>query len=89
MIDDISLEFEEALSIRKNLNTVLWKDYNKLQKVFTKIFNEEDKGVLKKISDMNYYQGGYPTENSKPKIEVLFRDVAAIVKYFYVMGRID
>lgn len=81
-------EFNEAVEIRKELNGTHWKDYEALKQVFAAIFSEEP-NVLKTISDMNYYKGGYPGEDSPPKLDALFWKVGTIIKYFALVGRLD
>lgn len=79
-------EFNEAVEIRQELNNVLWKDYQNLQIVFEALYGEN---LLKKISDANYYQGGYPSENSPPRIESISKSIAQVAKYFALLGRLD
>lgn len=81
-------EFEEAVGIRKELNSVHWKDYEALKIVFGALF-ADDPANLKLISDMNYYKGGYPGESSPAKIEALFWKVGTIMRYFSMIGRLD
>ncbi len=49
--------------------------------MFTYLF-EEAPSTLKKISDVNYYQGGYPSENTPAKVE-------SITKNFGVTNDLD
>jgi hypothetical protein len=88
MIENIEKEFDEAVDKRLYINTVLWKKYGDLSRAFAFIFNESP-ATLKKISDMNYYMGGYPSENTPPKIQSLFQAAGLIAKYFSAIGRLD
>lgn len=45
--------------------------------------------VFKLISDMFYYDGGYPSENSEPKLDVLIRNFAKLYKYFKLIENND
>lgn len=85
---DFEQEFEEAVEIRKNINGVLRKTYNDMSLVFSALF-QCDKSDLKKISDANYYKGGYPSENSPPKISTFIRNAGITAKYFHEIGRLD
>jgi hypothetical protein len=88
MIENIQEEFNRAIDIRQRINNVFWKEYSHLGKVFGALFNE-DEHALKKVSDMNYYRGGYPGENSPPKLETLMKHVGVVAKYYDTIGRLD
>jgi len=45
--------------------------------------------VLKLISDMLYYRGGYPNPSSPPRTDVLARQTAEVVRYLSVSGHLD
>lgn len=84
----IEKEFEEAVEIRKELNDIHWKDYEALKVTFAALFGEDAK-ALKLVSDMNYYTGGYPSESSPPKIDVLLGNVGTVARYFNLVGRLE
>lgn len=84
----IDEEFEEAVEIRKELNTVHHKDFAKLGKVFGALFGVNN-NTLKLLSDMNYYRGGYPGENSPPKLDALFDKAGTVIRFYEAVGRLD
>lgn len=84
----IRKQLERGILIREELNEVLWKRYEDLSIVFAAIFREE-KGVLKQISDLNYYQGGYPSPSSPPRIESVFKRIGIASLFFDELGRLD
>lgn len=88
MKEKIQDEFDEAVGIRKELNSVHWKEYERLSTVFAVLFNES-KSTLKFISDLNYYQGGYPSETSPPRINSIFEKVGTAARFYDVRGKLD
>lgn len=86
--DLVNDEFEEAVEIRKELNGVLWKDYNSLKVVFGAIYSEAP-SLLKTLSDMNYYLGGYPSPDSPSRISSFSKRFGAIAKYYSLLGRLN
>lgn len=85
--DLINDEFEEAVEIRKELNGVLWKDYAALKVVFGAIFGESP-SLLKTLSDMNYYTGGYPSPDSPSRISSFTKRFGIIAKYYALLDRL-
>jgi hypothetical protein len=69
-----SKKFSEILSecaeIRKELNEVHWKRFSRIASVFSRIFSR-DKHLMKLLSDLMYYRGGWPTPTTKPRYESL------------------
>jgi hypothetical protein len=81
-------EFERAVEIRRELNGVHWKQYRDMSLVFASMFGVKD-GILKTIADMNYYQGGYPSEESPARIDAMMWKVADVACFFNAVGRLD
>lgn len=44
--------------------------------------------VLKLISDLLYYRGGYPSPSSPPRMDVLARQTAEAVRYLHLAGHL-
>jgi hypothetical protein len=84
----VSEEFEQAVGIRKELNQVHWKDFNRLAIVFASVFKVPEKD-LKLLSDMNYYRGGYPAEESPARLDALFWKAGTVARYWHELGRLD
>lgn len=79
-------KFEEAVSIRAEIQDVHRVKYNNIKKEF-----EENTGLagkeLKFLVDMYHYRsGGYPNENSLPKHQEVLNNFANLVKYFNLIG---
>jgi hypothetical protein len=87
-IEKIQTEFDEAVEIRKELNTVHSKDYRNLSTLFSAIFGESS-STLKLLSDINYYRGGYPAESSPPKISSFIDKLGTIIKFYSHIDRLD
>lgn len=45
--------------------------------------------VLKHISDLLYYRGGYPLPSSPPRMDVLARQTGEAVRYLHLLGNLD
>lgn len=86
--DLVNDEFENAVEIRKELNGVLWKDYQSLKVLFSAIYGEPA-SLLKTLSDMNYYLGGYPSPDSPSRISAFSKRFGAIAKYYSLLGRLN
>lgn len=55
---------EEAAETRRFLDEELHPQFASLKKVFESVFPEFSGSAFKLLSDITYYQGGYPSENS-------------------------
>lgn len=45
--------------------------------------------ILKHISDLLYYKGGYPNPTSPPRMDALARQTAEAVRYLHLIGHLD
>jgi hypothetical protein len=88
MLKAIEKEFNEAVEIRQELNNVLWKDFDALKTVFDALFSETG-GFLKKLSDLNYYTGGYPGENTPAKVDSMFTSVGRVAQYYAALRNLE
>lgn len=50
---------------------------NKLKKLFKLVFNLNG-SIFKKLNDLFYFKGGYPKEESKPKIQTMLDDIGNV-----------
>jgi hypothetical protein len=80
---------QKCAGTRRDLDTILHPTFNELKKAFEIVFSEFGfgKGDFKRLSDMVYYQGGYPSENSPAKEAALADQVASVLKMEYMLGR--
>lgn len=76
--EDYVLRSGEA---KRDLEVVYNPIFKHLKTAFSIMFSSEDfSGAdFKRLSDMRYYQGGYPSPNTPPKEHALARQVAAII----------
>lgn len=88
IIENFEEEFDEAVEIRQELNNVLWKNYRNLAVVFDTLFDDKG-GMLKRLSDLNYYKGGYPSETTPARIESVFKSIGKICKYYAALDKLD
>jgi len=73
-------ELSKSTSIREKINDIYAPTMRDLRKLFTNAFSEEGSDFTT-LKDMLYYQGGWPTENTPPRMENLFKKVRIIAKY--------
>lgn len=80
---------QECAATRRDLDTILHPTYGELKKAFELVFGEHGfgKGDFKRLADMVYYQGGYPSENSPPKEVALADDVARVLHLENILDR--
>lgn len=83
----VATELDEAVSLRQELNSVYWKYYNDLSRVFAYIFDAEYR-TLKQVSDINYYRGGWPSEKTPPRLDTLVKTFSTVVRYYSEIGRL-
>ena len=41
------------------------------------------------LKDLQYYTGGYPSDDSPPKIDVLVEKIAAVAAWYHALGKLD
>lgn len=70
---------EESGKIRFDINENLHKQMNNLAKIFKAVSQDESK-VFFVLKDMEYYTGGYPSENSPPKLDEVLDKFAIFYK---------
>lgn len=70
----------DAAAIREKIDGDLWPKYKELSKKFEAEYPEFKKSDFKLVADLVYYQGGWPSLNSKPKEEDLADRVAAALR---------
>lgn len=75
---------EESAETRVDIDVNLRSQYKGLMKTFEAGFLNEPK-VFKRIVDILYYTGGYPTENTPPKFEQLVDDFAQVVTFLKLL----
>lgn len=79
----------ECAETRRDLDVVLHPQFNALKKAF-KIFFERHGFIgsdFKRLSDLVYYQGGYPSPTTPAKEQVLADQVASALKLEDAIGR--
>lgn len=76
---------EECVETRTYIDDILHPRYSELKKAFESLFNLDAK-VFKRVNDLIYYQGGYPSENSPAKAEALADDIASALMVFDFIG---
>jgi len=85
---DISSKIDEGKEIRREIQEVHRKKYNALKVLFSEVSGEEDKNLIKFITDMVHYRnGGYPKPNSKPKHHDVLNHFINLYKWMSFIGR--
>ena len=79
---------EEAAGVRGELNDVLWKEYRQWAVLFADAF-DVPKPTLKRLNDLVYYQGGYPSDNSPPKSESVALRFGEAFRLLHTVGRTE
>jgi hypothetical protein len=80
---------DECSKVRREINDDLYKKgMNPLQKIAFYLCGISPR-EYKQIHDMNYYKGGYPNEDSPPKLHVFLDKFIAIIKWFQFLGWFD
>ena len=80
-------DVKAAADIRVEIDEDLHSRYKAMKGLFEEIFGLEG-SAFKQAVDMVYYAGGYPSENSPAKIDVLVDNVLAIAKIFHATERL-
>jgi len=77
-----------AAEIRRDLDEVIHPMMRGLKKAFSILFQEANLrgGDFKRLSDMKYYQGGWPSPNTPPRESNLASQVAALIKLENLAG---
>lgn len=79
-------ELNEAASTRYELNEIHHKEMNTAVKLFADAFGQNRKDLIF-VKNSLFYKGGYPSENTPPRLETLVKQMATIVKYFQYSGK--
>lgn len=75
-------KLDESAKIRLELNDVYRNKMTELTAIFSYIFPEDKKEVYKLLKDMMFYQGGYPKENTPPKLDSLLEKFVNVYKFY-------
>lgn len=78
---------DECAETRRFIDEELHSQMKSLKKAFEVFFPEYNGSVFKLVSDLVYYQGGYPGENSPPKAETLGKTVSAALRLLQVLEK--
>lgn len=80
---------DECAQTRYELDTVLHPTFGQLKKAFKLLFESfgYNGADFKKLSDLVYYQGGYPNPETLPKEEQLANAVSRALKLEDALGR--
>lgn len=62
--------------------------FTPLKKIF-QILTGREKSQFKFIHEMIYYKGGYPKDDSPPKIDAILDKITDLVKYYDLLGKKD
>ena len=75
-----------SVKIRREINEKLWKGMNKLSKNFQALtgLTHHDFQIAK---DMIYYQGGWPSPGTKPRVEKSVENFAQMCRVLNYLGR--
>jgi len=77
--------YKETLAKSSETRFTLNEDHHprikKLSEIFSRVFGEEGK-IFKLIEGMLYYTGGYPSENSPPRLDELVERFANVCRYY-------
>lgn len=79
---------DEAADIRAELNNVSWKDFAEMQKGFAALFSVKPSD-FKRLNDLVYYQGGYPSPSSPAKHKSCAESFAKAYKSLFLVGKQD
>jgi hypothetical protein len=76
----------QSVEIRKEITAEGWHKYGRFAYLFQQIFGD-DRNILKAITDLHYYQGGWPSENTPARLDTLLHKFGQTYQYFEVLGR--
>lgn len=76
---------KESAKIRYNLNENLHRQANKIRNKFKQIFNFEPR-YFTKLKDLHYYRGGWPSENTPPRIETFSKNIIEMIHLYEFLG---
>lgn len=79
---------ERCGKIRHTINQELYGRMKKLSKLFQAIWGEEH-STFKLVNDSLYYQGGWPSESTPPRLHSHLDKVGKLFKYYEAMGLED
>jgi hypothetical protein len=80
---------EDSGQIRFLINEQYYGEkFTPIKKIFQHLTGRE-KSDLKFIHDMIYYKGGYPKEDSPPKMDAILDKFVTLVRYFQLLGKSD
>ncbi len=78
---------EESGDIRLLINEQYYgEQFTPIKKIF-QILTGREKSDFKFIHDMIYYKGGYPKEDSPPKIDAIIDKFVKAVRYYQLLGK--
>lgn len=80
---------QECAETRRDLDVVLHPTFGHLKKAFALIFAADGMtgADFKRLSDFQYYQGGYPSETTPPKESNLAFQVANVMRLEKLVGK--
>lgn len=80
---------DECAGTRVDLDTVLHPTFSGLKKAFSILFEDYgySKSDFKRLSDSVYYQGGYPSPDSRAKEAALADQVCKLLNLQHIVGR--
>ena len=78
-------KLDEAASIREHINGVHWKKFAAIQAGFSALFGRP-RWQMKLLSDLHYYEGGWPHPKSKGRLDSLTDHIGAAFSLFHAMG---
>ena len=70
----------ESSETRRDIDIILHPQFNALKKIFELLYPGYKKSDFKRLSDLVYYQGGWPSPTTPPKEETLADTIAAALK---------
>lgn len=79
-------KLDESAKIRLELNDVYRNKMSELVAMFNYIFPDDKKEIYKLLKDMLYYQGGYPSENTPPKLDILLERFVNVYRFYKFLG---
>lgn len=78
----------EGAEIRSELNKKHHKHLGKLALLFNYAF-EYSTHTFKYLNDIVYYKGGWPKENTPPRLETLIKHVSSVIQFFTLAGKTE
>lgn len=81
-------KIQSAAETRVKINGILWKKMKDISQIFYNSFFylESHKSDFKRINDLLYYVGGWPSENTPPRLKSLARDIFITYNFYTLLG---